>query len=163
MSQPSKAKSRVLAALAAIALLVFGATQMASAGQAGHQAKPTAEQPPLSAAAQRQAALAGGPSALVTPQLVYAVVDNGTLTAQNFGASGAAKLGTGTYEVFFGGSNIVNGAYVATVGIPGNVGVSPSGEVVVVGRAGTTNGLFIQTFDSAGNPADRSFHVHVAF
>ncbi|RKT57385.1 hypothetical protein [Saccharothrix australiensis] len=163
MFRSSTVRNRVLAALAAIALLVFGAAQMASAGPVGAQGAPSFEQPPLSAAAQEQAKLVGVRSAQVTPQLVYAVVDNGTLTGQNFGASGAARIGVGTYEVFFGASDITRGAYVATLGLPGNVGASPSGEVNVVGRIDTANGLFIQTFDSAGALADRSFHVHVAF
>ncbi|MBB5960271.1 hypothetical protein FHS29_006894 [Saccharothrix tamanrassetensis] len=153
----------MLAALAAIALLVFGAAQMASAGPVAPQGSPTIEQPPLSPAAQEQAKLAGAPTAQLTPQLVFAVVDNGTLTGQNFGASGAARVGVGTYEVFFGASDITGGAYTASIGIPGSVGASPSGEVTVVGRVGTTNGLFIQTYDSAGALADRSFHLHVAF
>ncbi len=164
MSQPSKVRSRVLAALAAVALLVFGAFQVASAGPVAQDKQQVIEQPPLSEFAQDQAKLAGEPSALVTPQLVFAVVNSdGSLSGQNFGASGSARLGVGTYEVFFGGSVITGGAYTASIGLAGNVGASAPGEITVVGRVGTANGLFIQTFDSTGALADRGFHVHVAF
>ncbi|CCH34717.1 hypothetical protein ABZ816_29845 [Actinosynnema sp. NPDC047251] len=163
MSQPSKTAFRVAAALAVLVLVVFGAVQVASAGPDAPGVVRTSEQPPLSAWAQEQAKLAGGPRTQATPQLVYAVVDNGVLTSQNFGASGATRVAVGTYEVYFGNFAIAAGSYVATLGIPGNVGFGPPGEVTTVGRVTTTNGLFVRTYDSTGVLADRAFHVQVAF
>ncbi|UQI48329.1 hypothetical protein M1P56_30430 [Streptomyces sp. HU2014] len=93
---------------------------------------------------------------------VRAVVQaNGVLVAaQSLGATSSTRLSVGTYQVCF---NVVvtRGTYLATVGLPGNTGTPPTGEITVTGRAGTTNCLFLQTFNSAGALADRSFHVVV--
>ncbi|GGR56085.1 hypothetical protein GCM10010251_86330 [Streptomyces aurantiogriseus] len=99
-------------------------------------------------------------------KIVRAVVrDDGTLVAgQSFGASSATRVENpvGTYQVCFD-VPVTNGTYVASIGIPGNSGVSAPGEITVVGRAGTDNCLYIQTFDSTGVLADRSFHVVVVY
>ncbi|MEU7607483.1 hypothetical protein [Streptomyces sp. NPDC041003] len=99
-------------------------------------------------------------------KIVRAVVnDNGTLVAgQSFGAVSATRVErpVGTYQVCFD-VPITNGTYVASIGIPGNTGASDPGEITVVGRFATTKCLFIQTFDSSGVLADRSFHVTVAY
>lgn len=76
-------------------------------------------------------------------------------------ASGqVTKIGTGTFDIRFD-IGIRQCAYTATIGLTGNSGASAPGEITVVGRAGTNNGVFLQTFDSAGNVADRSFHLLV--
>ncbi len=125
--------SRIFAALATPALVVFGVTLAANAGQ-------------------------------TAPKLLYCVVDaDGTIVPQqSSGCVGSATLGPGDYEVYFN-ADIAGGAYAATIGLPGSVGSSPSGEITVVGRTGSTNGLFLKTYDSVGGPAARAFHVHVAF
>jgi hypothetical protein len=78
-------------------------------------------------------------------------------------------LGTGIYEVFFTGE-VSNGAFVATIGRPG-IATEPTGEITVALRCcpslnpwtpfSDNKGVWVQTFDSAGNPADRSFHLIV--
>jgi hypothetical protein len=80
-----------------------------------------------------------------------------------------AKLGTGVYEVFFTGE-VSNGAFVATIGRPG-IATEPPGEITVALRCcpgfgafqpfDDNKGVWIQTFDPSGNPADRSFHLIV--
>ncbi|MBV9142642.1 MAG: hypothetical protein JO115_17305 [Pseudonocardiales bacterium] len=91
---------------------------------------------------------------------LFAVVNpNGTL-AKGFGAVSSKKLATGEYEVIFN-RKVRNCAYVATIGLAGSVGASPSGEIAVVGRASNVNGVFVQTFTSAGVTADRGFHLAV--
>lgn len=99
-------------------------------------------------------------------RIVRAVVrEDGTLVAgQSFGAESATRVENpvGTYQVCFK-VPITNGTYVATIGLPGNVSTSAPGEITVVGRIGTSNCLYVQTFDSAGTPADRSFHVAVVY
>jgi hypothetical protein len=80
-----------------------------------------------------------------------------------------ASLGTGIYEVFFTG-DVSNGAFVATIGRPG-IATEPPGEITMALRCCPGLGLFepfegnkgvwIQTFDSAGKPSDRSFHLIV--
>jgi hypothetical protein len=99
-------------------------------------------------------------------RIVRAVVRaDGTLVpGQSFGATSATRVEhpVGTYQVCFA-VPITNGTYVASIGFPGNSGASAPGEITVVGRAGTDNCLYIQTFNSAGTPADRGFHVVVVY
>lgn len=64
------------------------------------------------------------------------------------------------YQVIFA-HDITGSAYLGTVGLDTDSGESPSGQIAVVGRAGAANGVFVQTFDAAGNPADRGFHLAV--
>jgi hypothetical protein len=78
-------------------------------------------------------------------------------------------LSTGIYEVFFTGE-VSNGVFVATIGRPG-IATEPAGEITVALRCcpnfnpwtpfADNKGVWIQTFDSAGNPSDRSFHLIV--
>ncbi|MEH6377504.1 hypothetical protein V7793_24695 [Streptomyces sp. KLMMK] len=90
------------------------------------------------------------------------VAANGALVpAQSSGATSATRLSLGTYQVCFN-APVTSGTYVASIGIPGNVGASATGEITVAGRNGTNNCLFLQTFNSAGALADRGFHVIVA-
>lgn len=80
-----------------------------------------------------------------------------------------AHLGTGVYEVFFTG-DVSNGVFVATIGRPG-IATEPPGEITVALRCCPTfgvwtpfddnKGVWIQTFDSAGNPRDTSSHLIV--
>lgn len=58
---------------------------------------------------------------------------------------------------------ITSGVYTASIGLCGNIGASAPGEITVIGRGLMTNGLFIQTYTSAGVLADRGFHVSVQF
>jgi hypothetical protein len=96
-----------------------------------------------------------------TAQGHFAVVNaNGTL-ARGFGVVSSARIAVGQYQVIFI-QNVTRSAYLATIGLTGSAGVSPPGEIAVVGRAGNPNGVFVQTFTSAGVPADRSFHLHVS-
>lgn len=169
MSIATATKSRVAAAFAVLALLIVGTAQVAGAGPAtgsGAQGESRVfEQPPLSAESAEFANVTSGEvGAQALRQTVSAVVNaNGTLAAgQSFGATAATKIGVGTYEVFFD-QVITAGTYVATIGIAGNVGASAPGEVTVVGRVGTNNGLFIQTYNSAGAPTDLGFHVVVMY
>jgi hypothetical protein len=96
-----------------------------------------------------------------TAQVFYGVVNaDGTVSAQRFGISSATKLSTGTYQINMG-APITACAYVATLGLSGNSGTSAPGSVTVVGRVGTTNGIFLQTFNSTGGLADHGFHLVV--
>lgn len=96
-----------------------------------------------------------------TAQGHFAVVNaNGTL-ARGFGVVSSARLALGQYQVVFIQS-VVRSAYTATIGLTGSAGASPPGEIAVVGRAGNANGVFVQTWNSAGAPADRAFHLHIS-
>jgi hypothetical protein len=96
-----------------------------------------------------------------TAQILFAVVEaDGTLT-RGFGAVSASRLGVGQYQVVFG-HDVTRSAYVATVGLTGGLYVAPPGGTAVVGRTGIPDGVFVETFDGAGAPADRAFHLIVA-
>jgi len=90
----------------------------------------------------------------------WAVINaNGTL-ARGKGVVSSAKLGgLGAYEVIF--NETVSGCvYISSLG-PANAAGVPSGQSSVALRAGTVNGVFISTSDSAGTLADRAFHLFV--
>jgi len=160
---------RMASALAALGLLVVG-VNVAAADSSIAASQPTTAphaQPPLSKASADLAAkaLAGSGPGMTTnlvPSAVSAVINSdATLCAgQGFGVTSANHIGTGIYEVFFN-QPVTTGVYVATVGLCGNLGASAPGQITVVGRFGTTNGLFIETYNSAGTLADLGFHVVV--
>lgn len=163
--------ARVAAVVAGLALVVAGATAAMAGPTPAPPGTSPAGQPSLSqeSAAKAAKALAQGtkaapPGVLAVPQAVTAAVDaNGLLCAgQGFGVISATRLFTGTYEVFFN-QTITSGVYTASIGLCGNLGASLPGEITVVGRFGTTNGLFIQTYNSAGALADLGFHVSAQF
>ena len=97
-----------------------------------------------------------------TPTAVtfWASVDSAGVIDRCFGCSLAwtSKLGTGVYEIGFA-RDITNCGFSATVGTPnvsaanGITGLSP--------RAGNPNGLFVQTFSTAGVAADRPYYASV--
>jgi len=121
------------------------------------------EQPPLSAEAAAEATAQLIPATFAgmppTAQTFFAVVNaNGTL-ARGFQAVSAQRLATGAYQVIFN-HNVTGSAYVATIGTAAAAG-PPSGEISVSPRSGALNGVFIAVRDSAGNSADRPFHLAV--
>src|SRR5215210_3018254 len=75
----------------------------------------------------------------------------------------------GTYEVYFT-AEVSNGVYTATIGRPG-IATEPPGMITVALRCcpgfgpyppfDDNKGVWVQTFDSAGNLADRAFHLLV--
>jgi hypothetical protein len=93
---------------------------------------------------------------------LFAVVEPDGTLARGCGAVSSQKvdIDVGAYEVIFD-RNVRDCAYVATIGISGSVGFSPSGEITVAGRFNNVNGVFLTTSDSTGMLADRGFHVAV--
>ncbi len=94
---------------------------------------------------------------------VWAVVNaDGSLarTSVACGTTTSAPLGTGSYQVIFP-RNITHCAFTASVGLASFSGSTAPGYATVVGRAGTTNGVFIQTFNSAGTLTSLGFHLIV--
>ena len=94
-------------------------------------------------------------------ELLWAVVDgtDGSLDRGN-GVMFTNKSDTGDYQVRFN-KNIRGCVYVATVGLPGSVGVELPGQIGVAGENASVNGVWGDTYDSAGNESDRSFHLLV--
>ena len=78
----------------------------------------------------------------------------------------ASHLGTGEYQVLFYSAvstqkNVSKCAYVATPGVTTNSGSQPATFVTVAGRAGTTNGVYLATYNQAGAAVDAPFHLVV--
>lgn len=94
-------------------------------------------------------------------ELLWAVIDGttGNLDRGN-GVTFTNKSDTGDYQVRFN-KNVRGCVYVATVGLPGSVGVELPGQIGVAGENASVNGVWIDTYDSAGNESDRSFHLLV--
>jgi hypothetical protein len=88
-----------------------------------------------------------------------AVNFNGTL-ARGSGVIQVIKIAgfTGNYDVRFN-RDVRDCYYLATIGNAG--GGSTSGQINVAARAGAPNGVFVDTNDTAGAAADRSFHLLV--
>jgi hypothetical protein len=93
--------------------------------------------------------------------LLWAVVDgtDGSLDRGN-GVTSTTKSDTGDYQVRFN-KNVRGCVYVATVGLPGSLGVELPGQIGVVGENASVRGVWIDTYDSLGNESDRSFHLLV--
>ena len=93
--------------------------------------------------------------------VLFAQVNSGGSLANSSGGVTSTHIGaanSGQYQVDFA-HNIVNCAYFGNVAGPTNV--PAEGEISIVDRAGNTNAVFVQVNDSAGNSADRPFHVMV--
>jgi hypothetical protein len=93
---------------------------------------------------------------------VWAVVNaDGTLARHGGACAGTTSSGSGgNYDVFFP-RNIVNCAYVATIGSSLRSGTVAPGQIEVVGAAGTTNGVFVETSNSSGVTTASGFHLVV--
>ncbi|MFI5682713.1 hypothetical protein [Streptomyces sp. NPDC051636] len=155
--------------LSAVAGSVIAGVLVASPAVAANSAGAVTPAPPNttnSTAAETAVKGQSDPHENQEQRIVRAVVrSNGTLVpGQSSGAVSAARVDSavGAYQVCFN-VPITNGTYVATIGLPGNVNASEPGEITVVGRIGTNNCLYIETFNSAGAPADRGFHVTVVY
>jgi Collagen triple helix repeat (20 copies) len=92
---------------------------------------------------------------------LWAVVTGDAGLVRSSGATDSSRvLGlAGTYRVTFN-QDVTACSYLATIGNPG-AGNPLHGTIVTALRAGTTNAVFVETRDVAGNLADRGFHLAV--
>lgn len=86
------------------------------------------------------------------------VAADGALSRKN-SATGSSKLGTGEYEVAFGG-DVTACAYNVTLGST-DATEAPAGEAGASQRAGNAKAVAVVTRDSNGVKADRPFHLTV--
>ena len=123
----------------------------------------TTDQPPFAAEDGIAPMLVPATRAYMPPtaQAFFAVVSaTGALIKGAPLAASATRLGLGMYQVLFA-HDLTGSAYIGTIGLPGSIGLSPAGQIAVVGRTGAANGVFVQTFNAAGAPADLAFHLAV--
>lgn len=65
----------------------------------------------------------------------------------------------GQYEIIYNGS-VSTCTFLCSLGNVGT-GVPSAGQCVTATRSGNQNGVFVETQNSAGNPANRDFHTAV--
>ncbi|MEV4754650.1 hypothetical protein AB0J86_06000 [Micromonospora sp. NPDC049559] len=136
-------------------------SESASSEQARSADQPQASEADVAAAsAGAEVVPATGAGLPPTAQTFFAVVAANGALVRGFGVISSARLAVGQYQVVFA-HDVTGSAYVGTTGLTGNVGVAPSGQIAVVGRAGIANGVFVETFSGAGAAADRAFHLAV--
>lgn len=100
-----------------------------------------------------------GGSNLGSAQLFAVLNANGT-RLRGKGDASSTKLGTGIYEVRFY-RNIVGCAWQGTIGFGTMSGSTAPSFISVTGRAGTVNGVFVQTWNQSGVATDLPFNVYV--
>jgi len=100
-----------------------------------------------------------GGAAYGSAQLFAVVNANGT-RLRGKGEQSAVKLAAGNYEVRFN-RNIAGCVWVGTIGHGTFSGSTSPSFISITGRAGTGNGLFVQTWNAAGTPTDLPFLVYV--
>jgi hypothetical protein len=94
---------------------------------------------------------------------VYAVVNEDGSPHHGRGFVSSSKVvtdGAGVYEVFFDRS-IKRCAWSGTVGRPDFVSHTGPAMITITGRVGTKNGLYVTTYDAAGEKKDFPFHAVV--
>lgn len=90
----------------------------------------------------------------------FAVVTGAGVTARGRSVASAARTAEGRYQVLFD-ADIRNCAYYAVIGDHG-ASQPPQGEIGVSALASNVNGVAVRTENSAGQPANRPFHLIVA-
>jgi hypothetical protein len=88
------------------------------------------------------------------------IASTGAITRSSNAVS-ATRLSTGQFEVRFA-HNILGCVWQGNVARPQFDNSPPRGLISITGRAGTTDGVFVQTFDQAGTPRNLNFSVFVA-
>jgi hypothetical protein len=111
------------------------------------------------AAAVLLAALLCGSGPALAGSSGFAVVrDDGVLNRAAH-AIAAQHFGAGTYGVTFD-HKVSKCVFTATTGSEGT-GTAPPGFATVAGMIGDAASVFVSTYDAAGAPADRGFHLNV--
>ncbi|SMH49384.1 hypothetical protein [Mesorhizobium australicum] len=91
---------------------------------------------------------------------LFAVVNSNGTRMRGKGDASSTKLGTGIYEIRFY-RNIVQCSWQGTIGLGTMSGSTAPSFISVTGRAGTNNGVFVQTWNQSGTPTDLPFGVYI--
>jgi hypothetical protein len=90
----------------------------------------------------------------------HAVISNVGATVRSRGTTSSSQTGTGDYEVIFD-RDVRGCVYSATLGDESAAGPG-NGQISVTSVATNVNGVRVRTRDSAGELANRSFHLIVS-
>jgi hypothetical protein len=137
--------------------LVATAGAVALAGSAAVAAEP----PPKNLKANNEPQVEGITNAeSYGAREMFAVVDWEGKLRRGLHAVSSKSLGIGYYEVVFD-RDVRHGAYVATTGGPGFVGVPPAAVANVMGRPNNPRAVFVFVADLTGAPLAAGFHLVV--
>lgn len=101
------------------------------------------------------------PSSVVAEGVTrHAVISNVGATVRGRGATASSQTGTGQYLVAFD-RDVRGCTYFATLGDESAAGPG-NGQISVTSAASNVNGVRVVTRDSAGDVANRSFHLLVS-
>lgn len=93
------------------------------------------------------------------PPMVAQVNGDGSVYGNSMRLVSVGYMGAGQYEVLW---DTDVSACLASISIgDGFTGGGDAGLVAAVDRSGTPNGLWVETYDASGFPADMPFQVHV--
>ena len=94
--------------------------------------------------------------------VLWAVMNSdGTMLRSSGGnAATSSRLAIGVYDVRFA-RPLAACAWSGTVGLGTFSGSTGPVMISVTGRAGTTNGVFVQTFNGAGTATDEPFTINI--
>jgi hypothetical protein len=90
----------------------------------------------------------------------HAVISNVGATVRSRGTTSSSQTGTGDYQVIFD-RDVRGCVYSATLGDESAAGPG-NGQISVTSVATNVNGVRVRTRDSAGELANRSFHLIVS-
>lgn len=142
--------TKAASALAAAGLLVAGIAAGAASARTGPGGSVALNVPDGKTSTVATAAAA------TVPQRVFAVVNADGTKLRGKAVASTAHLSPGVYDVRFN-RNLSACAWTGTVGFGTFGGSTAAPMISISGRAGTNNGLFVQTFNSAGTPTDLPF------
>jgi hypothetical protein len=101
------------------------------------------------------------PSAAIADGVTrHAVISNVGATVRSRGTTSSGQTGTGDYQVIFD-RDVRGCVYSATLGDESAAGPG-NGQISVTSVANNVNGVRVRTRDSAGELANRSFHLIVS-
>ena len=143
-------RSKTVLALTALAVLGGTTSAFAAATEGLNGAKVTATTPSSDRTEGIQARLGAKR---------FAVVEANGVLVRGRNAWSANQVAGGTYEVFFD-RDIRGCSYDATIGTT-SIGTEPAGSITVASRAGSPNGVWVDTSNLNGTDGTRAFHLEV--
>ncbi len=153
----------VIALALAVVALIVNFIIPGPAGVDGQDGAPgaTGPQGPTGATGEIGATGSQGPPGANATTFWAVVNADGTIArGVNVSAGSSSHPATGQYQVVFVGVDISICAYAATLGYPDNSGYAPAG-MITASNTQYMNVVAVATYNAAGAPADRPFHLSI--